>query len=155
MSPKNALISKSERGQSLTELAISLTFMLILLAGVVDIGRAFFTYITLRDAAQEAAVYGSFEPTNCTGITGRAQDTSNKPFNLSSASVSINIIQGGIPVPCVSATPVPGVDQIQVSVSYNDFQITMPFIGSLIGKQKVPISASIKDTILSVPAPTP
>jgi Flp pilus assembly protein TadG len=154
MSHKNALISKSERGQSLTELAISLTFMLILLAGVVDIGRAFFTYITLRDAAQEAAVYGSFEPTNCTGITDRAQDTSNKPFDLSSASVSINIIQGGIPVPCVSATPVPA-DQIQVSVSYNDFQITMPFIGSLIGKQKVPISASIKDTILSVPTPTP
>lgn len=154
MSHNNALITKFERGQSLTELAISLAFMLILLAGVVDIGRAFFTYITLRDAAQEAALYGSFEPTNCTGITSRAQDTSNKPFNLSSASVSIDIIQGGTPIPCVSATPVPA-DQVQVKVSYNDFQITMPFLGSLVGKQKVPISASIKDTIIAVPTPTP
>lgn len=154
MSRKNALPSKFERGQSLTELAISLTFMLILLAGIVDIGRAFFTYITLRDAAQEAALYGSFEPTNCSEIADRAHYTSNKPFDLSSAAVSIDIIQGGTPVPCVSATPVPA-DQVQVKVSYNDFQITMPFLGSLVGKQKVPISASIKDTILSVPTPTP
>ena len=53
---KNALnYSDSEKGQSMVELAVSVVVLLILLAGVVDLGRLAFYYITLRDAAQEAA----------------------------------------------------------------------------------------------------
>ena len=48
--------SNTERGQSLTEFAISLVFLLTLLAGIVDLGRMFFAYIIIRDAAQEGAV---------------------------------------------------------------------------------------------------
>jgi Flp pilus assembly protein TadG len=146
-------IPKSERGQSLTELAVSLTLLLILVAGVVDIGRAFFTYIALRDAAQEGALYGSYEPAACNGIIQRAQVTSNQPFDLSSATVSVEIIKSdGTTFSCSSATPISG-DQVRVTVTYNNFQVTMPFLGTLIGKQQFPISASIKDTVLNVPVP--
>lgn len=48
-----------EQGQSLVELALSLVLLLTLLAGLVDFGRAFFTYVALRDAAQEGAAYAS------------------------------------------------------------------------------------------------
>ena len=51
-----------EDGQSMVELALTLTFLLILLAGTMDLGRAFFTWIEMRDAAQEGAVYGSLCP---------------------------------------------------------------------------------------------
>ena len=143
-----------EQGQSLSEMAISLTFILVLLAGVVDIGRAFFTYISLRDAAQEGALYASYQPNDCNGIIYRVKDTSNKPFDLSSASVSIEVLKGSAWTQCSVATPVAG-DPIRVTASKNDFQISMPFLGTLIGKQTVSISASIKDTILSVPTPAP
>jgi Flp pilus assembly protein TadG len=53
---------KSERGQSLVELAISLVIILFLLAGAVEFGIALFQFIQLRDAAQEGALYGSICP---------------------------------------------------------------------------------------------
>ena len=154
-----------ERGQSLTELAVSLSLLFILLAGVVDIGRAFFTYIALRDSAQEGAVYGSYY--NSTGdtndtwcrIVDRVRFTSDKPFDFSDTTVSIkiggNITQTfpngaapGSPCPTLATEPGAG-DEIIVSVTYDNFQITMPFLGSLIGGQTISISASIRDTILS------
>ena len=54
--------ARKEQGQSLVELALSLTLLLLLLGGAIDLGRMFFTYIALRDAAQEGAIYGSYCP---------------------------------------------------------------------------------------------
>ena len=56
------------RGQSLVELAISLPFMLLLMLGTIDMGRMFFDYIELRNAAREGAGYGSRNPTDTSGI---------------------------------------------------------------------------------------
>jgi hypothetical protein len=137
---------KPENGQSLTELAVSMTFLIIVLAGVVDIGRAFFTYITLRDAAQEGAIYASYEPKDCSGILGRIQETSKSPFDLSGANVSIDIGASTCPTP--PEKPCAG-DVIQVTVTYKDFPVTMPFLGALIGRQTFDISASVKDSILT------
>jgi Flp pilus assembly protein TadG len=52
----------SERGQSLVELTLTFMILLVLLGGVLDLGRALFTFVALRDAAQEGAVYGSIQP---------------------------------------------------------------------------------------------
>ena len=53
---KQRFFHLKERAQSLTELAISFTFLMLLLAGSVDLARAFFFYLTLADASQEGAV---------------------------------------------------------------------------------------------------
>ena len=62
---------KSQRGQSLVELAISLMVILMLLMGAIDFGIALFAYVSMRDAAQEGAVYGSIEPDDADGIVTR------------------------------------------------------------------------------------
>jgi Flp pilus assembly protein TadG len=138
------LITSTEKGQSLTELALTMTFLFILLAGVVDIGRAFFTYIALRDAAQEGALFGSIYPDNCTYVENRVRINSNEWVNFS-----------GVQVQCttVPATDACAGEEIRVSVTYPNFPITMPFIGTLVGRQQIPISASIKDTILTPACP--
>ncbi|MEJ2352365.1 MAG: TadE/TadG family type IV pilus assembly protein [Anaerolineales bacterium] len=148
---------KKESGQSLVELAMSLTLLFIILAGIVDIGRAFFTYIMLRDAAQEGALYGSFEEIKCQNVQARIETTSDGVKNL--------ISSGAVNVSCVAKAPL-CVDKesnlsgsVTVTVTYADFPITMPFIGALIGGQTVDISASSTDTILtpicltSIPSP--
>ena len=56
---KEKKTSQKERAQAIVELATSLVILLTLLAGIVDLGRALFTWITLRDAAQEGASYAS------------------------------------------------------------------------------------------------
>src|SRR3989337_2167244 len=50
---------KNIGGQSMVEFAISLMVILLLLAGAINFGLALFTYVQMRDAAQEAALYGS------------------------------------------------------------------------------------------------
>jgi Flp pilus assembly protein TadG len=138
------LITSSEKGQSLTELALTMTFLLILLAGVADIGRAFFTYIALRDAAQEGALFGSVDPDNCTYVENRVRINSNEWVNFA-----------GVQVQCTT-TPTTNAcagDEIRVTVTYPNFPITMPFIGTLVGRQQIPISASIRDAILTPGCP--
>ena len=46
----------SEKGQSMMEFAFGMVFLLIMLAGIVDGGRALFTYMALRDGVKEAAL---------------------------------------------------------------------------------------------------
>ena len=56
---KHRMDRRSEKGQSLVELALIIVFVLIILAGVVDLGRMMYEYLTMRDAAQEGAGYAA------------------------------------------------------------------------------------------------
>lgn len=53
---------QSRHGQSLVELALVLPFMLFILFGVLDLGRVFFSTITLVSAAREGARHLSVYP---------------------------------------------------------------------------------------------
>ena len=63
-----------EKGQSLVELAISLPVILLILLGTFDFGMALFSYSIIRDAAQEGALYASFNPGNEAEIENRARN---------------------------------------------------------------------------------
>jgi Flp pilus assembly protein TadG len=130
---------RPERGQSLMEFSVGMVILIILLAGAVDAGRALFTYMAMRDAAQEGALYGSTNPTDDTGIYSRVHNSSDMMEGLSG---SINISKQIIGTACSG-------NGIKISVSYNTFPITMPFLGAAIGSQTVKISASATNTILT------
>ena len=53
-----------DRGQSLVEMTAGLMFLLVMLAGIVDVGRALFAQVALLDAAEEGALYGCLQPTD-------------------------------------------------------------------------------------------
>src|SRR5512139_671091 len=129
-------VKKAQHGQSLVEFAISLTVILLLLTGAVDLGSAFFSYVSLRDAAQEGALYGSArpiidtnnngkydvgEPLNTAAIVNRVRSASSTPVDLSDIT---NVNVGVFPTdpPCAGGA-------ILVTVSYN-YKITMPLIGA-------------------------
>ena len=152
---------KSERGQSLVELSISILFMLMLVAGVVDLGRAFFTYIALRDAAQEGAAFASVartypsDPMMCNEIRDRAQSTSDTQIvDLSQTSVSIfyvsdankcnyDVSDNGLkPYACWG-------NSVRVVVKDEHFKMATPFLGTIVGDQEITISASILDTVVT------
>ena len=143
MKTDRLISTRKERGQSLTELAIVMTFLLILLAGVVDIGRAFFTFIELRDVAQEGALIAAIEALDCTEIETRVSTSTDSLQGLISSNT--------VDVTCDPSDPstiLPG-NNITITVSYDDFPLTMPFLGTLIGGQTVDISASIIETVVS------
>ncbi|MGA7670779.1 MAG: TadE family protein [Nitrolancea sp.] len=62
---------KRSRAQSLVELAISMPLLLLMMLGTIDLGRAYFDYIQMRNGAFEGARYGSQYPTDSTGIKNR------------------------------------------------------------------------------------
>jgi hypothetical protein len=164
--------SKRESGQSLVELAMSIIFLFILVAGVVDLGRAFFTYIALRDAAQEGAAYASVAriyrqgPMECTEIISRARTTSNTQIvDLSQADVDIFYydfydINLTNPYNCASLDPVSSSadnlhacfgSTVVVRLTVPNFPMVTPFMGTILGTQTVQIRASIEDTVLTPP----
>jgi hypothetical protein len=127
--------SRKEQGQGLVEFAIGITFLLVLLAGVLDLGRAYFSYIALQDAAQEGASYASIAPTDLDGIRARVKATSSTPIDFELFDDSQIVIQlvGG------SCTG----NDIKVTVQI-DFRLVAPFFSG----SSLPLSAEATDTIL-------
>ena len=151
--------SKLERGQSLVELSISMTIIVFLLAGAFDVGNAFITYIELRDAAQEGALYGSVnpiidtnnnghfdsgEPVNVDQIRARVRGASTAPIDLSDPSL---IPDTDIQVNVIGSQPCEG-NGIEVSVLY-DYTVTFPFFSGSI----LHLKSTVTDTILSPACP--
>ena len=150
---KKRPISQNEHGQSLTELAITLPILVLLLLGTLDFGMAIFSYSMLRDAAQEGAFYGSFNPTNLEEIENRARNISpraedvvfSSPVQLRDTdAVKVNVQAfGGA---CQGATN-DVANSIQVNVTYR-YPILMPFIGRLIGSRTIPLTGTATNIIL-------
>lgn len=140
----------------MVELAFSLVVLMVLAAGAMDLGRAFFAYMALRDAAQEGAVFGSICPADkvtkqfdTTKIFQRVRLSSTNPIDLSDTThvqIACFYLTGGTEVAC-SGPAAPG-DGIKIQVSYDNFPITTPFLGAFLGTQTLNLRAEVTDTIL-------
>ncbi len=152
--------TQKEKGQSMAELAISITMLFIILAGVVDVGRMYFHYTAMRDAAQEAASYGAVFPTHCDQIRDRAWMAMDYSHSV---DVAVEIsgfymgdtTRGRFTDACIDAARVTNEachqNTIRVTIKDPGFPITMPFLGTFLGRQTIPLSTTITDTILRPP----
>lgn len=152
---------KSERGQSLVELGVSLLVLLYLLSGAVEFGILFFQYVQLRDAAQEGALYGSMNPTpaDITEIMNRVRFSSASPLDLdaliTSGEVTVEItIDDKPPTDPLYATLDCEGHGIEVAVGYNH-RIFMPFLPQILNRNVIPLKAVVVDTILTPHTCTP
>jgi Flp pilus assembly protein TadG len=134
-----AKLRRRERGQSLVEMAISLTIILLLLTGAVDFSFAYFSFTAMQDAAQEGALYGSINPTDTAGIITRVRRASSNPVDLVDADLVDVVVT-------LSGDACSG-NEVRVNVIY-DYPISMPFIGAIIGAQQITLNANVADTIL-------
>ncbi len=126
--------SSQESGQSFTEMAISMVFILILLAAIVDLGRVFFTFVSLRDAAQEGASYASICPDDIAGVETRVRTSSNLPINLlDTGNIFVEVFRDFVD------------QEITVRVTHAGFSLSMPFLGGV----TIPLRASVTDTIIT------
>ena len=162
--------NRSERGQSLVELAITLPLLIILLLGTLDFGMAIFSYSMLRDSAQEGAFYGSFNPANVAEIENRARNISPRTNNPGKILPRTNYAVFSSPVQlrntdlvkvkvktvgkaCQGNHDGDVANSIQVSVSYR-YPILMTFIGRLFGLQSIPLTGTATNVILQPTCPS-
>jgi len=141
----------NERGQSLVEFAFSMTLLLTLVVGIVDCTRALFTYMALRDAVQEGALYGSTEPLDQNDYDGDGDLTEVNPRiedRVRNSSDLVYSLGSDVDVEVTMLSTACMGNGIRVRVQYDEFPLTMPFIGAIVGGQTIAISASATNTIL-------
>jgi Flp pilus assembly protein TadG len=165
------------KGQSLVELALTLTLLLTLVAGAFDLGSAFFDFISLRDAAQEGAIYGSMYglipytansnqsqiyAERVAKIVARVQQSSTTPVYLpdfvddcsttSPKGICVKFYNSNDTSFSTPITDPCTTKLVQVTVRFN-YNIIMPFIGAIIGGQTIPLHATVTNVILTPACP--
>jgi hypothetical protein len=70
------------KGQSLVELAIALPLMVLIMFGVLDLGRAFFSLITIHNAAREGARTATFNTEHPNSINWICDATAGETTSL-------------------------------------------------------------------------
>ncbi len=83
---------KTETGQTLVEFALVLPMLLILMFGIVDFGRAFYTWLTVTNAAREGARVGATQMDTST-INTRISDAMG-PLGTSDLVITLGNVQG-------------------------------------------------------------
>lgn len=114
---------RNERGAALVEFAVVAPLLLLLVFGIVDLGRALYTHVTIQEAAQEGALYGSFSPGNHALVVQRVLDSVQRP----------TLTSGEVTVVCVATDPLDPADAPDIVVRVaHDLDLITP-IASLFG----------------------
>jgi hypothetical protein len=113
---------RGRKGQSMVELAITLPLLVLIMIGVLDLGRTFFGLITVTNAAREGARVAMSFPEDHVLIAEAVRfETQNSGFNGLIDPALLGIISI-CPLGCDSKQPV------RVEVSYEFNLILLPNI---------------------------
>jgi hypothetical protein len=147
--PSDRARSSRIRGQSVVEFALILPILLLILAGAIDLGRAFYAYVAVENAAKEGALYGARHP-----LCGSAGPT------CPSGNVS-SVVQGeasNLPLTTTVACRTPDGALVQpindcvngdiyvVTVTHS-FRLATPILGDLIGSN-LTLAATSQATVI-------
>jgi Flp pilus assembly protein TadG len=122
----------SEQASNLIEVSIVLPLLLIMLAGVVDLGRAIYYSQALASAASAGAIYGSQAPTDLTGMKNTVDDdASTVPGISAKASYGCECQNGTDKSASCSTDPScsDGVVYYVTVTASSDFKPIMPWPG--------------------------
>lgn len=110
-----------ERGQSLVEAALILPVLIMVMLGLLDLGRAYYFLVALNDAADEGASYAAIRPNDVAEIQARSASASALLVTIEPDDVSVTYSPEGT---------WPG-QPITVTVTV-DMVIYTPFVGALV-----------------------
>lgn len=147
---------RSQAGQSLVEFAAGLVVLIILVSGVLDIGRAFMSFVAMENGAGEGALFASVHPRwvdECTPLEKCGCD----PEFATIESRTMGESPGGFvdwdnATVDVTAPTITVGYPITVTVTYS-YPLLTPFISQLVGNGTLPLRASATEIIMSTDAP--
>jgi len=144
-------------GQALVELALILPILLTLFASALDLGRLYYSQITINNAAKEGALEASRNPTSFDNTKGCDADTNRViclVINEAKGSL-ISIAPEDValacdPSPCPASPAIGNTVDIKVTA---DFSLISPLLSVFFGGQTFPISSSATAQLGVVPRP--
>jgi Flp pilus assembly protein TadG len=125
------------RGQALVESALVLPILILLVMGVIDVGRVIFAHVALQEATQEGAIYGAFKPNPRSAVQARVTNSSSAAW-VSGASVTV----------CHVDRTAPAQDRITVTSTY-PLDLLTPIVPDILGASTVTLNISITATNFS------
>lgn len=144
------------RGQSLAEFALTVPFALLMVLFGLDFGRVFLGWVSLNNAAREAANYAAMNPEAWTlpyNLTVQAEYS--RLVQTEASSINCTLVS---PVPAPTFTGGTSIGAPAKVVLTCQFNLITPFIGLLTGNP-IPVSASSAfpvraGLIQGIPVPT-
>lgn len=119
----------SERGQSLVEFALIVPIFLLLVFGIIDLGRGVYAYNTIQNAAREGIRLAIVDQ-NVDAILDEVQDHA-VGLRLDDSNLTLSFLQPDtMTTPC--NTPIAISCEVELLVDYK-FVPATPIIGNLIG----------------------
>ena len=143
-------LSKAQKGQSFAELGAFMVVLLLILVGVIEFGMLIFQYIAMKDAAQEGSVYATMYPSSCNQTIERVKEGLN---STDLSGVQIDVLVNGLQCNLASAGDACANREIKVTVRQPDYKIMVPFLGTVLGRQTISVSAVATGTIIRPPCP--
>jgi len=97
---------RSGIGQSIVEMAVAAPILLMILAAIIDMGRAIDAYISMTNGVREGARYGSLHPTDPGTIALRTvNETNGSGVNFTGSAsplrMSVSAIQPAAHTPAI------------------------------------------------------
>ena len=117
---------RGEHGQDIIELALVLPLVLVIVMGIVDLGRAFNTYMVITNAAREAARTAAVNPA-ATSTINEAALRETRQAGISDGAVTVTVFPASVGSP------------VQVTVRTN-----FPLLSGVLPVGTVPLSASVQ-----------
>lgn len=157
-------------GQALVELALVAPILCLLMLGAIDLGRVWYSQITIENAAREGAMEGMFQPTSF--LSGQPCTSGNQDTNRIMCRVlnetrdsQVTVEPADVSKSC-SAACAPGTtaspNRITVRVE-GEFSLLTPLMSFFFGGQTITLAAEAEANIVmtptvgaaSTPTPTP
>jgi Flp pilus assembly protein TadG len=141
---------RHQRGQSLVEMTVGFVVLIVLLSGLLDLGRLYFIYVALEDGAGEAALYLSINP-NCPTDNGNPTDgvcdAPNNAFARAQAAGGAFVDWTAATITVTPNNPAFG-NEVLVTIQYN-YELVTPVIPQIAGANPLPITARASQIVIS------
>jgi Flp pilus assembly protein TadG len=140
------------RGQSIVELALILPVLMLLVASTLDLGRMFYSQVTITNAAREGAYEAAYEPTsfqsnaNCHTTTNRVMCRV-----LSEAKGSfVQVAKADVALAC-SPSCATGIGNTVTVTVLGHFKLLTPIMAPFLGGSDVVLTSSASAQIITPP----
>jgi Flp pilus assembly protein TadG len=128
-----------ERGASLPETAIVMAVLLAVMFGIMDFGRALYTYGFVANAAREGARWAIVRGSKCTLLdhcSAKSADVQTYVQSLSEGAMNASSIGATVQFPSCGGSNAPGC-VAEVTVTY-----PFTFIAPFVSKLTIPMSST-------------
>ena len=140
---------RDDRGQTLAEFALILPIFVLVLVGIIDLGRAVYASSTIQNAAREAVRVGIVDQ-NTTVIEAEAIQHA-VALGIDAADVDVSFLQPDYTAGACASTPDVGcIVEVEVRYAYT---AATPLLGNIVGV--IDMSGSSRQPIESQNASAP